>query len=74
MKDEWRYIKTGVKIACKLISLAIGAPLGTQRGFVYRDFMRENDSISGLISLTQRIFKNLKMGTNWNSVKGTGLS
>jgi hypothetical protein len=39
----YRYIKRDTKMTCKQVSLSIGAPLGTWRGFACRDYLREKD-------------------------------
>jgi hypothetical protein len=55
-----RFIKRCVKTPCKQVSLSIylslslfiGAPLRNLEGFACRNFLKENDSIFGLISWT----------------------
>jgi hypothetical protein len=47
----------GCRRFCRRVSLPIGAPLGKMERFAFRDFLREEDSISGFLSCTQRIIK-----------------
>ena len=56
-----RYIKSDVKMPCKRLSLSIGASLGNLEGIRLPGFLREEDSISGLLSWTKRTLR-LKSG------------
>ena len=58
---------------CKELSLSIVVPLGNLEGIRLLGLLRENDSISGFISWTQRTLKILSLGAIWDFGKGTGL-
>ena len=64
------------KMPCKWVSLSIGPPLGNLEGVRLLGFLREKESISGLIlvALDPEDIKILNLGAIWNFSKGTGLT
>jgi len=55
-----------MQMPCKSASLSIGVLLGNLEGVHLPGLLREEKSISGFLSWTQRLLRFLSLGASWN--------
>ena len=60
------------KRPCKWTALSIGTLLGNLEGFIYWDFERKGDCVSGFLFCGPRGHKKLSLGAIWNFSKEQG--